>query len=137
MNIETVITRLRHLNEPAPLPMRLPTSDEVDAIEQQLGVKFTPDYRKFLLEASDVVYGILEPATITDVTAHTNLLRLAQDAWHQMDLPRNLLPICEDNGDYFCLNAKGEIVYWSHNGATDEKWSDLATWIQEIWIDQN
>ncbi len=137
MKIETVIKKLRRLNEPVPIPMRLPTSDEVDTAEQQLDVKFTPDYRKFLLEASDVVLGALEPATIADPESHTHLIKIAEDAWNQMDLPKNLLPICEDNGDYFCINAKGEVVYWSHNGTTDEKWADLATWLQEVWIDEN
>ena len=51
-----------------------------------------------------------------------------------MDLPRDLLPICEDNGDYYCMNAVGEVVYWSHDGVSDEKWSDLATWIRKVWI---
>jgi hypothetical protein len=51
-----------------------------------------------------------------------------------MEVPRKLLPICEDNGDYYCMNKKGEIVFWSADGASDEKWKDLATWIEEVWI---
>ena len=53
------------------------------------------------------------------------------------ELPRKFLPICEDNGDYFCMNRKGEVVFWSHDGATDEKWKDLATWIEEAWIGED
>ncbi len=46
-----------------------------------------------------------------------------------------LLPICEDNGDFYCITESGEILYWSHDGATDERWPGLATWINEIRID--
>ena len=42
--------------------------------------------------------------------------------------------MCEDNGDFYCINRTGEVVYWSHNGATDERWPNLATWISEAWI---
>jgi hypothetical protein len=62
---------------------------------------------------------------------------MAHDAWTQMELPRELLPICEDNGDYYCMNERGEVVYWSHAGSGDERWPDLATWIQQVWIEEN
>jgi hypothetical protein len=31
-------------------------------------------------------------------------------------------------------HTAGEVVFWSHEGATDERWPDLATWIREVWI---
>jgi hypothetical protein len=134
MRLDETIRRLRELKEPVPKPMRLPTEEEVGPMEQRLGTNFHPDYRRFLLEASDVAYGTLEPATITDPESHTDLARVCEGAWNAMGVPKNLLPICEDNGDYYCMNAAGQVVYWSHNGATDEKWPDLATWIEEVWL---
>ncbi len=35
------------------------------------------------------------------------------------------------------LDESGEIRFWSHDGATDERWSDLATWVKEVWIEEN
>ena len=157
ISLDDAIRRLRELNEPVPKPMRLPAATAVAAAERELGVTFHPDYLKFLLEASDVVYGALEPATIGRKRAHTDLVRMAHDAWTLMELPRELLPICEDNGDYYCMNERGEVVYWSHDGseqqassllrrgadglgpsaATDERWPNLATWIQQVWIEEN
>jgi hypothetical protein len=131
------IRQLRELNEPVPKPMRLPSAAAVAAAERALGVTFHPDYRKFLLEASDVVVGALEPATIGRKRAHTDLVPMAHDAWTLMELPRELLPICEDNGDYYCMNERGEVVYWSHDSTNDERWPNLATWIQEVWIEEN
>jgi len=137
MNLSDVIAELRELNEPVPKPLRLPTPDEVDAAEDRLDVKFPADYRRYLLEASDVVYGPLEPAIVIPDAGHLGLAGIAETAWGQMELPRNLLPFCEDNGDYYCLNQSGEVEFWSPDGATDEKWKDLATWIREVWIGES
>ena len=136
MNLPDVIAELRELNEPVPEPLRLPTEAEVAAAEDQLGVKFPADYRQYLLQASDVVYGSLEPAIVIPEAGHLSLAEIAENAWDEMEVPRELLPFCEDNGDYYCLNQKGEVEYWSHNGSTDEKWKNLATWIKEVWIDE-
>ena len=136
MNLPDVIVELRNLNEPVPKPLRLPTEGEVVAAENQLGLKFPDDYRRYLLEASDVVHGSLEPAIVTPDARHLSLADLAETAWDEMEVPRDLLPFCEDNGDYYCLNKNGEVEYWSHNGTADERWKDLATWIKEVWIDE-
>jgi hypothetical protein len=136
MNLPDVIAELRELNEPVPKPLRLPTENEVDAAEGRLGIKFQADYRQHLLQASDVVYGALEPAIVTPDAGHLDLIDMAQTAWDEMEVPRTLLPFCEDNGDYYCLNESGEVEFWSHNGATDERWKDLATWIKEVWINE-
>jgi hypothetical protein len=136
MNLADVIAELRELNEPVPKPLRLPTENEVDAVESRLGIKFPADYRQYLLQASDVVFGALEPAIVTPDAGHLDLSDMAQTAWDEMEVPRKLLPFCADNGDYYCLDESGEVEYWSHNGATDERWKDLATWIKEVWINE-
>jgi hypothetical protein len=134
MSIDEAIDELRSLAPQNVESKRLPTKEEVNATERALGVSFHPDYRRFLLQASNIDYGIIEPATVTETPIHTNLIWVAQSAWSLMDVPRDLLPICEDNGDYFCMNAIGEVIYWSHHGVTNEKWPDLATWIRKVWI---
>lgn len=135
MNLSEVIRELRQLNEPVPKPPRLPTAEEVDSVQRQLNVVFHPDYRQYLLEASDVVYGIKEPGTVAPGGGHRDLIGIVQRA-RRMGVPGDLLPVCEDNGDYYCMNQAGEVLFWSHNGATDERWPDLATWIKSVWIEE-
>jgi hypothetical protein len=137
MKLPDVIAELRELNEPVPKPLRLPTEVEVDEAEHSLGLKFPEDYRGYLLEASDVVFGTLEPAIVTPDAGHLDLVEMSESAWEEMELPRELLPFCEDNGDYYCLSADGTVKFWSHNGTTDESWPDLATWIKEVWIGED
>jgi hypothetical protein len=133
MTLIEAIAKLRELNEPVPTSLSLPSEMKVQGIEHDLGIKFHPDFRQYLLEASDVVYGTKEPVTVTDAHAATDLFIVCQGAW-DVGVPKNLIPICEDDGDYYCMNRKGEVVFWSHDGVTDEKWKDLAAWIEEVWI---
>jgi hypothetical protein len=135
MNLTDVLAELRDLNEPVPKPLRVATEEEVNQAENVLGIKFPEDYRRYLLEASDVVFGALEPAVVTPDAGYLSLVEVAESAWDEMDLPREFLPFCEDNGDYYCLTADGTVKFWSHNGSTDESWPDLATWIKEVWIE--
>ncbi|MCP3939274.1 MAG: SMI1/KNR4 family protein [Actinomycetia bacterium] len=131
LDLNDSIAELRRLNLPVPRPRRLPVESEVRAAEQLAGVAFHHDLRRYLLGASDVVCGTIEPVTIGG--GHTDfgtVLRAARDA----GVPIDLVPVCEDNGDYYCIAPSGEVQYWSHNGSTDESWPDLASWIVEVWI---
>jgi hypothetical protein len=135
MSIDDAIRELRSRNEPVPLPLRLPTVAEVDAAETRLGVRFPAEYRRYLLEASDVVYGTKEPVTITRPESRTDLFQVAHSAWQGYGVPRDLLPLCEDNADFYCMNAASEVVFWSHNGLSADRWPSLAHWIRDVWLE--
>ena len=132
MDIGQAIAELRRRNEPVPKPCRLPSPGEVDAAERALAVTFPPDYRQFLLEASDVVVGTKEPCVVIPGYGYLDLVTTAREAW-EMGVPQSWLPFCEDNADYFCLDGN-TVRFWSLDGETDEHWLDLATWITEVWI---
>lgn len=135
MNIEDAVEELRAVHEPAPKPLRLPTEAEISKAEQQLAMEFPPDYIYFLSHAGDVTYGTIEPALVTPGAGNLDLVKMAKAAW-KMGVPRDLLPFCESNGDYFCLQSDGHVVYWAHDGSTDETWPDLAHWIQQVWLEE-
>lgn len=80
MNLAQVIQELRALNEPVPKPLRLPTPEEINAVEERVGYKFHPDFRTYLRQASDVVYGALEPVTVTPDSGHTDLRPVASSS---------------------------------------------------------
>lgn len=134
MNLDGAIAELRKRNEPVPKPARLPSEAEIRSVERQLEVLFHPDYRRFLLEASDVVYGVIELATIDSPSSHSHLPKVVASA-RDYGVPADLLPFCEDNEDFYCLSPNGEVHYWSHNGWASEKWRDLAHWIQDVWLE--
>ncbi len=134
MDIKEIIVQLKELNEDVPNPLTLPKEQDVVRAEKDLGITFPNQYRHFLLYASDVVYGTLEPANLDIRDNRLYLINVAKEGW-DAGIAKDLLPICQDNGDYYCLNKNGEVVYWSHNGFSNEKWSDLATWIHDVWIE--
>lgn len=133
MSLQAAIETLRELNEPVSRPFRLPSESEIATAERALGVQFPPDYRSFLLQASDVAYGTLEPAVVIPDCGHLSLVEIARRAW-QAGVPRDHLPFCEDNGDYYCFSPDGRIVLWSHDRLFSGSWPDLAHWIQQVWI---
>src|SRR5262245_8391943 len=135
MLLDAVIAELRARSEAVPKPGRLPTPEEVQSIETELGLSFPPDYRKFLLEASDVVLGTLEPATLDDPESHTYLPEVIASA-RAYGVPAELLPICEDNADFYCITPSGTVCFWSRNGVTDESWPSLADWLKKVWLDE-
>jgi hypothetical protein len=116
-------------------PFRPPTDAEIAAAEQRLGVSFHPDYRAFLQGGGDVANAIFEPAIILPGSGYLDLFEIADTAWSTMGVPRDLLPFVEDNGDYYCLNSRGEVIYWSHNGSTNERWPNIAAWHQQVCVD--
>jgi hypothetical protein len=138
MTISEAIEELRKRNQPVPKPARLPTPEEVVEAEGRVRARFHAHYRRFLLEASDVVYGTLEPAQVARAGGWPPyLVEMVEDARAYPGFPPDLLPFCEDNANYYCMDGSGEspeVVYWCHDGLTDEKWPDLATWIAEVWI---
>ncbi|MEM9364220.1 MAG: SMI1/KNR4 family protein [Bacteroidota bacterium] len=133
--LEKTIQRLREVNEEVPIPLRLPTDEEILSAEIALDTKFHPDFKKYLKEASDVVFGAVEPLVVVPGDDPLFLPLVAKEAW-DYGLPKELFPICEDNGDYFAMDKNGQVHYWSHNGETNEKWPDLSTWINEVWLEE-
>ncbi len=135
MTLADTLRRLRSLNEPVPRPARLPSEEDIEDAESELGVAFHADFRDYLRKASDVVYGTREPVTLTLPDSHTDLRTVAREAW-SVGVPSNWLPVCEDNGDYYCIRPDGRVSFWSHQGSSDESWDCLADWIEQEWIAQ-
>jgi hypothetical protein len=57
-----------------------------------------------LKEISNIFYGTIELASLTDEKeCYRGLSQILNDAREQ-GLPEDWLPICEDNGSYYCLS---------------------------------
>ena len=131
--MDEVIELLREHNEPIPVPLPLPEMDDLVEVQEQILISLPDEYKEFLLEVSDVVYGKIEPATVTDSSSHTYLPELAAQAWHD-GLPREYIPICGVNGDYYCIDEYGEIRFWQGE-FTDQEWPSIWHWAKEVWLE--
>lgn len=135
--MENAIADLRAHSLDTPQKPSLPDSDLVDAYERRIGFSFPADYRQFLMEASDVFVGAITPLIITESGEGPDELSVVLQEARDVGVPAEWLPICEDNGDYYCLTKEGTIRFWSHDGTTEESWPDLAIWIRDVWIAGN
>jgi len=105
-----------------------PSDHQIESAQAQLGFRFPDDYIDFIKSGYDMGESILEALEIGDCAPYLNIFLVNEESRNYYDLSVDLLPIVEDNSDYHCLNTKGEIVFWSHNGSTDEKWPSFTNW---------
>lgn len=135
-DINNVVAELKMLRLRLPEAQILPDDELLNDYEKELGFKFPLDYRYFLKEASDSVLNGKDSLRATiGRDSPRELIINANEAWEQ-GVPRDWLPFCEDNGNYYCLAECGEVRFWSHDGPSDENWPSLAVWIKRVWIDE-
>ena len=132
--MEEVIEQLRECNEPVLVPLTLPDEDELIEVEEQLLLSLPEEYKNFLLTVSDVVYGFIEPATITDPNSHTYLPEMAATAWDH-GVSRALIPICQMGDDYYCIDQDGKIFLWSGDDVTEDEWDNIWDWAKDVWLE--
>ncbi|MDD7804919.1 MAG: SMI1/KNR4 family protein [Endozoicomonas sp. (ex Botrylloides leachii)] len=131
--MEDIIEALRENALDVPTSIPLPNEDDLVNVEEEILIPLPYDLREFLLQVSDVVYGSLEPVTITDPHAHTHLPEVASQAW-SIFVPRHLIPICQEGNSYYCISADGEICHWSQEGQSEQTWSSIWQWASNVWL---
>lgn len=117
------------------------TDADLQAVEQQLNIKFPDDYRRFLLAHNggrpepDVFEILLEDETpinssmmhwfysIDPSDYYNNILKMAEVFADRM--PPEFIPIgCDQGGNQICLvvvgEDKGMIFFWDHEQEMDE-----------------
>ena len=110
-----------------------PPSDlEISEAQEKLGFTFPDDYIDFIKSGYDLGDAPMEALEINNPQSHLDIYSTVVDAKKFYDFPGELLPICEDNSDYYCLNKSGQVVFWSHNGLTDEKWQNTKEWRNQM-----
>lgn len=138
MEIEEIVDQLHALNEPVPVPLELPDEDLLVEIEEQLLIGIPCELRQFLLYASDVVYGHLEPVTVTDPQSHTFLPEVAANAW-DAGVPRHLVPLCQDGLDYYLVDMESQVLHWDGRTETlneEDGWDSVWHWVLDVWMKQ-
>lgn len=135
--MEEVIEQLRELNEPVPVPLELPEEETLVEIQEQILIHLPFALREFLLQVSDVVYGRLEPVTASDPHSHTYLPEVAATAW-SLGVPREFVPLCEDQGNYYVVEEDGTVLLWEADTTEineDESWESVWHWVRDVWLE--
>lgn len=134
--MEEVIEQLRELNEPVPVPLELPEEETLVEIQEQILIHLPHGLREYLLLVSDVVYGRLEPVTASDPNSHTYLPEVASTAW-SLGVPREMVPLCEDHGNYYVVEEDGTVLLWEADTEeiSEESWESVWHWVRDVWLE--
>lgn len=131
--MQETLDRLRAAHQPVPVPLELPSHEDLVDVEEALLLPIPREMRHYLLEASDVVTGSLEPVTAADPQSHTYLSDVAAQAWAD-GVERHLLPLCQVGADYYCVDPDGQVLLWQSGELSDQLWEDIWQWIDEVWL---
>jgi hypothetical protein len=134
--MEDVIDELRELAETVPVPLELPDNEDIVLVEEQILIPIPYEFRQFLLEVSDVIYGSIEPVTVMDASSHSYLPEVTALAWDR-GLPRHVIPLCETADGYYCVEQDDSVRLWSQGDFQEETWQSVWQWAKEIWLDRN
>ncbi|BDM65680.1 cell wall assembly protein [Shewanella sp. NFH-SH190041] len=130
-----VIEKLQELSEQIPVPLELPDFDQLVEVEEQILIPLPGELKEYLLYASDVVYGSIEPVTAADPGSHTYLPEVAAYAW-SIGLEREFIPICQVGDDFYCIDQQGEVLLWQDGELSEDSWESFWDWAQDVWLNQ-
>ncbi|MCH1926680.1 SMI1/KNR4 family protein [Shewanella sp. C32] len=129
-----VIEQLQEQSETVPVPLELPSFEQIVEAEEQILLPIPAEVKEYLLYASDVIVGSIEPVTVADPNSHTYLPEVTAYAW-SIGLPRHLMPICQLGDDFYCVNEEGIVYFWQ-DGFLDEDnaFESFWQWVEEVWL---
>lgn len=115
IDIRDAIAELKGVRIHLPNAQEFPDDALVEAYEREIGVLFSDEYKIFAKEASDSIFNGKDALRLTvNRDSPRELLSTVAEAREQ-GVPESWLPICEDNGNYYCLLEDGYISYCSYD----------------------
>lgn len=108
---------------------------KLQRLSKKLGFIFSLEYLEFIKSGYDLGDAPLDALEISNPPSYADIFEALESARKYYQLPKDLCPICENNSDYYCLNQKGEVVFWSHNGATDDGWLNVTVWRNSMAVE--
>lgn len=137
-NIENVIEELIKVSKNNRFMVDLPNDKTLENYQKEIGISFSQDYTYYLKKANNIFYNLDEIVLVTNRNENesSELKKIIKEA-RKLGLDEKWIPLCEDNGNYYCLTPKGNVKYYDLNGKSNEEWDSLTFWIKDVWIDGN
>lgn len=131
--MDELIDELHEHAEDVPVPLELPEHDQVVVAQEQILMPLPEGFLEFLMTASDVVYGTLEPVTVADPSSHTYLPEVTATAW-SLGMPREMVALCESREGVYCVAQDGEVKLWRDDDFDSEVWETVWYWVRDVWL---
>ncbi|WJH40207.1 SMI1/KNR4 family protein [Aliirhizobium terrae] len=117
-------------------PILPPDDDVIQYVEGAIGLKLPTDYRYLVQNAGHIVLSKELLYLRADGEGRCNIIPSIATA-RESGVPNDWLPICRDNGDYYCLLPDGSVELWSHDQMFEGRWSDLSDWVVDSFVNGN
>lgn len=131
--MEDVIEQLEAVNQSVPIPLEPASDDDILNAEEAILLPLPAEYKHFLETVSHIIYGRIEPCTVSDSSSHTYLPEVTANAW-DIGIPRDVFVICEAQEGYYCMDDKGQIGLWHNGQFNQETWDSIWQWAKDIWL---
>ena len=118
-----IIEQLQELSETVPTPLELATFEQIVVVEEEILMPLPAELKEYLLYASDVIYGSLEPVTASDPYSHTYLAEVTAYDW-SIGMSREYEAICQQGNSFDCIDQEGQVMLW------DSFWQ----WAEHVWL---
>ncbi len=128
-----VVDALREQAQAVSVPLEKPQMEDIVDVEEQILIGLPTEFREFLIEVSDIIFGTIEPVTVMDPNSHTYLVEVCATAW-DLGLPRHLVPICHSTDGHYCIDTDGEISLWQDGEFSEQIWDSIWDWAEEVWL---
>ncbi|WP_065188207.1 SMI1/KNR4 family protein [Shewanella woodyi] len=128
-----IIEQLQEMSETVPIPLELPTFDQLVMAEEEILIPLPGELKQYLLYASDVIYGSLEPVTVSDPNSHTFLPEVTAYAW-SIGMPREYVAVCQQGNSFYCIDQEGQMLLWNEDGSESDYWESLWEWVEQVWM---
>lgn len=136
-HIDAIISEVNRLDDPRKRKIPLPDDALIARYEAATGFEFSEDYKKFLKSISNAFIGYLSPLTLNEEMGGVyGELRSAIEQGRSAGLPHDWLPICEDNGDYYCIAPDGKYISGTTTvqrprlGPTSQRGQTMSGWVE-------
>ena len=128
-----IIEQLQELSETVPTPLELATFEQIVVVEEEILMPLPAELKEYLLYASDVIYGSLEPVTASDPYSHTYLADVPAYAW-SIGMSREYVAICQQGNSFYCIDQEGQVMLWSEDELESETWDSFWQWAEHVWL---
>jgi hypothetical protein len=121
--------------------LRLADDKNVVSVEKILNVKLPDSFILFQKEYSNIRFGTYEILNLLQEEDYLDIVKETKDARKYSNIPSNLQPFLDNNGDYFCFNTttnldtnEYRVEYFSLDGKSNERWINFTDWVVNCWI---
>lgn len=52
-------------------------------------------------------------------------------------MPRDLIPLCQDGDNYYCVEEDGTVVLWDADEEIvgEDSWESVWHWARDVWLE--